>query len=500
MSNNSRGLMKAMMLIGSAQVIKILISVFRMKVLAVLLGPTGVGLLSIYNNLHEMVATAAGLGMESSGVREVARAKANKQDISHVRWVLIAAHLVQGATAMAILWLFRGTISEWLFGNRDYTIEVGLIGIAILFALFGAAQTAILQGLRQIGDLGRVTILSTLLGTVVGLSAVWLFGEGGLIWFVVAQPFAIMVIAIRYMNRVPMPAANRPRLAEVWQVWKPMAKLGAAFMLGALATTATLLLVRSLITQKLGLAAAGHYAAAWGITMTYIGFLLRAMAADYYPRLTEIINYRCSAINLINDQIQLGLAIGGPILLLMIGLAPWAITLLYSDDFYPATELLQWQTVGNVLKLASWPLVFSFVAASKSKTFVLIGLSFNIIFLAFVWLFIPSLGLKATAIAFLIGYATHFGLTTILAYASLNFRWKNLSLFLLILHLTLAVLLLAVSQAMPQATAILAIIFSITTGIIGLRIVLTKTGSYGSVGRRCVRIFQAIGWPIKEYQ
>ena len=63
-----------------------------------------------------------------------------------------------------------------------------------------------------------------------------------------------------------------------------MAKLGAAFMLGGLATAATLLLVRGHISQELGLDAAGYLAAAWGITMTYVGFLLGAMGADYYPR------------------------------------------------------------------------------------------------------------------------------------------------------------------------------------------------------------------------
>ena len=55
--SNSRGLIKSMLVIGSAQVVNILISIVRMKVLAVLLGPSGVGLLSIYNSLLGMVTT-----------------------------------------------------------------------------------------------------------------------------------------------------------------------------------------------------------------------------------------------------------------------------------------------------------------------------------------------------------------------------------------------------------------------------------------------------------
>lgn len=487
-----------MMIIGSAQAVNILISILRMKVLAILLGPTGVGLLSIYNSLLGVVGTAAGFGMGSSGVRQIASVIGEEQALSRVRRVLLAAHLVQGFLAMGAVWLLRAQISEWLFGDRSYATEVGLIGLAILLTLLATAQTALLQGMRRIGDLGRVTVLSALAGTIAGLAAVWFNGEAGLIWFVVVQPLATIVIAMRYTRRLPKPTAFRPSAAEIWGVWKPMFKLGATFMLGGLATTATLLLVRGLITQEFGLEAAGHFAAAWGITMTYVGFLLGAMAADYYPRLTEVINDRAAATRLMNDQAQLGLAIGGPVLLLLIGLAPWAVTLLYSAEFAPAVELLQWQTVGNVFKLASWALGFAFVAAARSKTFLFVELSFNIVFLAMIWFLLPVLGLRVTAIAFLVGYAVYFAMVNMLAHILQGFRWQSLSLVLLALHVTLALALLTLARTAPEAAAIASICLALATGLFGLRVVLIKMGPEGRVAMRFARIYAAIGWPIRS--
>jgi PST family polysaccharide transporter len=487
-----------MAVIGSAQAVNIVISILRMKVLAVLLGPTGIGLLSIYNNLQGMVGTAAGLGMGSSGVRQIASVKGEEQELSRVRRVLLAAHLVQGVFAMLGVWLLRAQISEWVFGDRSYATEVGLIGLAILLTLLGTAQTALIQGMRRIGDLGRVTVLSALVGTIAGLTAVWLYGEAGLIWFVVVQPLATIVIAMRYTRRLPKPTAARPSAAEIWDVWKPMAKLGAAFMLGSFATTATLLLVRGRITQELGLEAAGQFAAAWGITMIYVGFLLAAMAADYYPRLTEVINDRAAATRLMNDQAQLGLAIGGPVLLLLIGLAPWAVTLMYSAEFAPAAELLQWQTVGNVFKLASWALAFSIVAAARSKTYFLMELSFNIVFLAMIWLLLPVLGLQVTAIAFLVGYVVYIATVNIIAHILQGFRWQYLSLLLLAMHVTLAVGLLALARFAPQTAAITSVCVALATGLFGLRVVLIKMGPEGRAAARFSRIYAAIGWPIRS--
>ena len=497
MPDSSRGLIRSMAVIGSAQAVNILISILRMKVLAILLGPTGVGMLSIYNSLQGVVTTAAGLGMGSSGVREIASVKGEEQALSRVRRVLLVAHLVQGVLAMGAVWLLREQISEWLFGDQSYATEVGLIGLAILLTLLGTAHTALLQGMRRIGDLGRVTVLSALVGTIAGLAAVWLYGEPGLIWFVVVQPLATIVIAMRYTRRLPKPTASkRPSSVEIWDVWKPMAKLGAAFMLSGLATTATLLLVRGHITQELGLEAAGQFAAAWGITMTYVGFLLGAMAVDYYPRLTEVINDRAAATRLVNDQAQLVLAIGGPVLLLLIGLAPWVVTLLYSAEFAPAAELLQWQTVGNVFKLASWALAFSVVAAARSKTYVLLELSFNIVFLALIWCLLPVLGLTVTAIAFLVGYVVYLATAYIVARTLLDFRWQTPSLALLALHVTLALGLLAVAQIAPHLAAIASLLLALVTGMFGLRVVLSKIGMQGSIPTRLYRFFVRLGWPI----
>ena len=487
-----------MLVIGSAQAVNILISIVRMKALAVLLGPGGIGLLSIYNSLLDMVKQTAGLGMGSSGVREIASSRGNETMLSRVRQILFAAHLIQGALAMLAVWLLRERISIWLFGDASRATEVGLIGIAIFIGLLSSAQTSLLQGLRKVDDLGRVTVLGAFVGTLAGLAAVWLQGENGLIWFILVQPLAAVLIALQYTRRLPKPTAARLSLFETWEVWKPMAKLGAAFMLGGLATAATLLLVRGHISQELGLDAAGYFAAAWGITMTYVGFLLGAMGADYYPRLTEVIHDKVAAVRLMNDQTQLGLAIGGPILLLLIGLAPWVITLLYSAEFDPAVTLIQWQTVGNVFKIASWTLGFSIIATGRAKTFFFVELSFNIVFLGVVFVFMPHVGLEVTAYAFVLGYLVHMNMIYLVARQTLGFRWQALSLGLLGLHTSLGVGLLVLALLAPLVSAIASPFLTAATALFGLRVVLSKVGKHGRLPTKLYGFFAHLGWPIQS--
>ncbi len=105
--------------------------------------------------------------------------------------------------------------------------------------------------------------------------------------------------------------------------------------------------------------------------MTYIGFVLTAMGTDYYPRLTAAIHDHATVNRLVNEQTEVALLLAGPVFLAMLGLAPWVIQLLYSSRFRPAVDVLRWQMLGDVLKVASWPLGFIILAAGDGRTFML---------------------------------------------------------------------------------------------------------------------------------
>ncbi len=67
-------ILKSSSLIGGAQGINLLLGMVRVKFAAVLIGPVGVGLIGNYTAIQGLVGTVAGLGIQSSGVRDVAAA------------------------------------------------------------------------------------------------------------------------------------------------------------------------------------------------------------------------------------------------------------------------------------------------------------------------------------------------------------------------------------------------------------------------------------------
>src|ERR1700737_1450288 len=67
-------ILKSSALVGGSSVLNIAIGIVRTKVMAVLLGPAGFGLFGLYGSITTLTQTLAGMGINSSGVRQIAEA------------------------------------------------------------------------------------------------------------------------------------------------------------------------------------------------------------------------------------------------------------------------------------------------------------------------------------------------------------------------------------------------------------------------------------------
>lgn len=69
-----KSILKTTSLFGGVQVFQIIISIIRAKVIAVLLGPTGMGILGLLTASISLIGGLTGFGLGTSAVKNVARA------------------------------------------------------------------------------------------------------------------------------------------------------------------------------------------------------------------------------------------------------------------------------------------------------------------------------------------------------------------------------------------------------------------------------------------
>ncbi|MCB1772245.1 MAG: O-antigen translocase [Gammaproteobacteria bacterium] len=431
--NSHRQIFKSSVIIGSASLVHVVVGIIKVKVLAVLLGPSGVGLMGLFLNIMNMASSLAGCGISHSGVRQLAASSDDEALLGDVRRALWIGNLVLGIIGLAVLWLLREPVSLWIFGDLTRTTEVGWLGIGVLLMLVASSQTGLLQGLRRIGDLARVRIVSAITAAAIGIALVWWLGADGVVWFVITVPAVSVLVAWHYARRLARPRSETD-WSSVRQQGLAMLKLGIPFMLTGLLTLVTQLLVRSILLQELGLDATGYFQAAWAISMTYVSFVLSAMGADYYPKLSSLFDDKPEARRLVEAQTEMALLLAGPALIAMMTLSPLVVHLLYAASFSASAELLRWQIMGDIFRVASWPLSYILLAQGRGALMVGTELVWGAIYVAVVYFGVQELGLIAAGLGFLFSYLVYLVLMLVCAHQLIGYRpGRRNALFALVL-------------------------------------------------------------------
>ncbi|MCL2523736.1 MAG: O-antigen translocase [Betaproteobacteria bacterium] len=409
-----RQIFRSNAIIGGASVATVVIGIVKVKVLAMLLGPAGVGLMGFYQNIVGLASRLAGCGLDSSGVRQLAVSTGKDETLTIVRRALWLGNLTLGLLGMVFLWLLREPVAKWVFGDITHVASIGWLGAGVLLTLIASSQTALLQGLRRIGDLARVNIVSAFLGAAVGILLVYWIGEAGVVWFVLVAPAATSLVAALYAARLP-----RAKVPGDWsairQQGRAMLKLGIPVMLAGVFTLLVQLAVRTLILRELGSDASGYFQAAWFVSLSYIGFVLGGISTDYFPRLTAIIDDHVQVRNLVNAQTEMALLLAGPIILGMIAFAPWAIHLLYAENFVPAADVLRWQMLGDIFKVTTWPVAFIFLAQGRGGLYIAVEFTWNTIYFLVMIFGVQKLGLAMAGVSYWIAYLVLYGIVLLVS-------------------------------------------------------------------------------------
>jgi enterobacterial common antigen flippase len=487
-------ILRSSALVGASSALEICLRIVRSKVMAILLGPTGVGLFGLYTSIVDLAQTFAGLGVNRSGVREIAQIiTAGESDrIARIVSVIRSTTIGLGIVGAGIVAMFAREISEVTFGTGNQATWVSLLSIAVLFQLVASGEQAVIQGARRIADLARIAAWCALLGTCFTIPVVYFLGERGLVPSIVAAG-ALNLAVSRWYGRRVTPATVRITASQLGRDLSPLLKLGIAFMLSGLMTMGSGYWIRVIVLRETGLEAAGLYQAAWTIGGIYVGFILQAMGTDFFPRLAAVAHDDAECNRLVNEQTRVSLLLGGPGVLTMLALAPIGISILYTTQFQGAVEPLRWICLGMMLRVITWPIGFIFVAKGKQNLFLAIDLAYSLVHVGLAWILVKAFGVTGAGLAFFGSYAFHLLLVYPIARHVSGFRYarENRNLGLVFLPLIAVVFEGFRELPSPWATC-LGLLAALASGVLSLRTLAGLVGSEQShpVLRRLLRILR----------
>lgn len=434
---------------GAAAGLNLLLGMLRVKFAAVLIGTVGVGLNASFGALQGLIGSVAGLGLQSSAVREIAAAVGKNDDLAIGRAILALRRIcwLSGLTGMLALALFAPMLSHLTFGHQDYALEITALGVVILFGNLSGGQMALIQGMRRVGDMARANVIGAAFGTVAAVCFYATLGLRGIIPSLVAVSVFQLALSWHFARKVRVPKVAltlRQTIAEA----NGMVRLGLVFMTNGLLGGAVGYVTVALITQHEGTQAVGLYSAAFALSGIFVNFVLNAMGADYYPRLTATAGNKAEMNRMVNEQTEIGLLLALPGLLATLVLAPWILELLYSREFIDAVDLLRWFILGCMGRVLSWPLGFVMLALGKGRWFLATEMSFNLLHIVLIAVGLQFAGIEGVAISFFIMYLGYVLAVYLVCRQLIGFSWSPACSRIIVLGLPVLGMAFVISRSL----------------------------------------------------
>ena len=363
-----RQVMKGTSIFGGVQFINIIILIIKTKVIAFLLGPTGMGIVSLLNSTIALIGGLTNFGLKTSAVKDVAESNQNQNRTNITISVLRKLFFFTGLLVTITLLIFSKTLSNYAFGNDEYTMAFVWLSVTLLFQQLSSGQIVILQGLRKLKLLAKANVLASFIGLLISLPLYYILGIRGIVPAIFLTAFSTLIISWYYSKTV---VVDKIKLTfkEIFTNGKEMLSMGFLISLSGLMTLGIAYILRIYISNSGGVDEVGLYSAGFAIINTYVGLIFSALATDYFPRLSSSSKNNKLSIQIVNHQSEIAILIMAPILIFFIIFIDWLILLLFTEDFLVINKMLHWASIGMFFKLASWTVAFLFLAKGKSKLF-----------------------------------------------------------------------------------------------------------------------------------
>jgi len=308
-----------------------------------------------------------------------------------------------------------------------------------LFTAINGGQLALLQGLRRIGDMARAGVMGAAAGLCITAPLYWLMGIKGIVPALILSALADLGLSYYFSRKIAFPTVVI-NWRETLVGGSGMIQLGFFTVITGLATTGSMYLVRIFISDRMGVEGVGQFQAAWNLSATYVGLILGAMGADYYPRLSAVNQDNVQVCKLVNEQTEISLLLAGPLIVAMICLMDVLVWLFYSAQFGQSINILLWQSLGNLLKVITWPMGFVILAKGRGKYFVFSELFWNALFLTSIWLLWERSSIESTGVAYLVSYLVYTGVIYVICKRMCSFSWSRKNIQYMIIYSCLSIL------------------------------------------------------------
>ena len=401
--------------------VRMLTGFISVKVVAVLIGPTGIALLGQLNNFSTMLMNFACGGINSGVTKYLAEYRTSEVKVKTLLSTALRITVICSVVCSAGMFIFYKWLSRTLLFSDEYGYVFIIFGFTILLYALNMLIASVLNGYMEFRKFVWVNIAGSVFGVLFTLAFVY-FGQlaGALVSAVTFQ--SVMFFVSLWMVR-KMPWVSRDYFRAEFdhdtarKYFRYSLMTLMALGLGPLAQ----LFLRSYVITHISSIEAGWWEAMNRLSGMYLSVITSAFGVYYLPRLSELKNR-----NELRHEVFKAYKVILPVLiagcLFIYFFRFFIIRILFTPDFIPMEHLFKWQLCGDLFKIAGWLLAYIMVAKSMTKIYITTEILFNASYVVLGLVLVRYQGIAGMTLAYFINYIFYLGIMLIVFRKLLFFK------------------------------------------------------------------------------
>ncbi|MBC3541262.1 hypothetical protein ACFSC6_14595 [Rufibacter sediminis] len=378
------------------------------KLFAVYYGPHGITLLAHFQNLIALLTTLPNSGVNVGLIRHLAQQEVDTPAYRSYFWAGLWLNLITFLGVAGAISLFPTFFLE-RFGEELLT-QTGAGGlwllpimfVFLLLHLFWLSVLLARQALRAYVFIGLFTSLVSV----------------GIMWGAVGKMDVFMALVLFLAGQsisglVGLGVVLSKRLVPVWQMQlnpEVLQNLGK-FLVMALSTLVGAKLVdfvvREMAIQQFSLLETGLWQSVVKISDSYTMVYVSLLGMVYYPRIAALLPQPEALREYVRSVFFLLVPAVGAGLLFFWRQRDFFIQLLFHRDFLAARDLMEYQLLGDFLKMTAWVLSYIITVQARVKLYILTQLVSGVVYVGLVAWLMPLLGLDGLPLAHALRYGLY---------------------------------------------------------------------------------------------
>ncbi len=399
---------------GISTVLKILTSFVSAKIIAVYLGPAGLGMLGQLTSFITIFLTLSTGAITNGVIKFVAEYKDDEPKQNRIIKASLQITLLCSLLCGLIISIGAKFWSNQLFSKTSYSFVFVIFGITIIFYALFSLAVAILNGLQQYKLFNLINVLASIIGLIFSVTMVVLYGiKGALISAVTYQSivFIILLLFIKQSGwfnwqKIKSSIIERGDLVG-------LSKFSLMAIVSAAAVPMVQIIIRNYLSSNTNAETVGFYEGVNRLSLIYLSLITTTFSVYYLPKLSAA-NNNSELKELLIKGYKFILPLTFVMLFVTYLLRNLVIKIVFAESFAPMEAYFLPQLVGDFFKIASWLLAMQMVAKAQLKVFIFSEIFFGVTLCVYSVLMIDTLSGIGAVYGYMLNYILYFVFNLIL--------------------------------------------------------------------------------------